>query len=104
MSQERIIIRKTTPNITLPEGATAEEEGFIRSMYNKLDNGELGKLEPRFGHALSALTVSRLLDEETDPIKRQNALREQALALVGQFGEKIIPLLKDDFRIALDTE
>lgn len=99
---EKLIRRLETRDIRLPVTIVPENEEFLRTFYQKKDQGEFNDIEPHYGHALSALAHSTLLNAEISPEEQRELLRTQAQSLVDTFGEKIIPFLRDELKIALE--
>lgn len=103
---ERKITRKGPhqPEITLPPETTPEEELFLRKLYQNMDDdtSSIQTMPADYGHAIAGLAIYTLSNSQPDPNIRRDQLRSKAQELVDQFGDAIIPLLRDELKLALE--
>jgi hypothetical protein len=91
--------------IELPENLVPEARGFIENVEAKRkSNPDFGK--STYGHAAVTLAVSarnrayyKASEEE-----QKECLRLAALHLIEEYGKGIIPLLRDELKLALTDE
>ena len=90
----------------IPEHTAEIGRAFVDEVLRRNESDDDPILTGDFGHAVRGVAsiVSGSINLKESEAKQLETLKKHAQKLVDEFGENIIPLLRDDLRIALSIE
>lgn len=95
----------TTPNGTIVDISHLEpnSQSYVQGLYEKI-TPEFSKTE--YGHAAMAIASTVLVSASMDesPEKQRAVLRQSALEKIKRHGAGIVPLLRNELKLALTDE